>query len=602
MEVLKVRELDYPFDAKTLIRRQRAIKRELLEDGTSRIEKRIAILGGSTTHDVVNMLELFLLDRGIRPCFYQSEYGRFYEDAVFENRELESFNPDVIYIHTTFRNIVNLPQIGDPADTADAVRAQELERFRTVWARLSEKYHCPIIQNNFELPIARIVGNMSATQSWGYVNFVAKLNLSFYEYAQTHKNFYINDINYQAADYGLARWHDPFAWYMYKYAMSIEAIPTLAFNIANIIKSLFGKNKKALVLDLDNTLWGGVVGDDGVDGLQIGHETSGGQVFEAFQQYLKQIKSTGVLLTVISKNDEANAYAGLRHPGMVLKPEDFVLIRANWEPKSQNLLNIAQELSLGADSFVFVDDNPAEREIIRQQVPSAGVPELTKAEQFIGIIDRAGYFEMTSFSADDAKRNDMYRENIARTKLQASFANYDEYLKSLNMEAEIRAFSPVYLDRIAQLTNKSNQFNLTTLRLTRAELEQMSASDEYVTLYGRLSDRFGDNGIVSVIIGRKDHDSLDIILWLMSCRVLKRDMEKAMLDELVLCAKENGCRYLIGHYYPTAKNKMVSDLYGILGFKKLDEDKDGNTSWRLAADRYVPSNHVISVIKEEQQQ
>ncbi len=593
-----MRELEYPFDSKILLRKQRAIKRELLEDGTKRLEKKIAVLGGSTTNDVVGMLELFLLNNGIRPYFYQSEYGRFYEDAVFENLELDEFKPDLIYIHTTNKNIVEFPKTGDSSEIVDNIKNQEFDRFLAVWNSLTNKYHCPIIQNNFELPYVRYIGNMSSYKEWGNVNFITQLNICFYNYAQSHDNLYINDINYQSADFGLDRWYDPFAWYMYKYAMSLEAIPTLSFNVANIIKSIYGMNKKALALDLDNTLWGGIVGDDGVEGLQIGHETSKGQIFEEFQQYLKKVQSVGILLNIISKNDEANALAGLKHPEMVLKLEDFISIKANWEPKSLNLMNMAQELNLGVDSFVFVDDNPAERDIIRQQVPRAGIPELEKPEKYIRAIDKAGFFEMTSFNSDDVKRNKMYKENAARIKLQSNFSNYNDYLKNLEMIAEIESFKPIYLDRISQLTNKSNQFNLTTLRCTKDEIEQMSINDEFITLYGRLIDKFGDNGVVTVVVGKKNGEELDIILWLMSCRVLKRDMEKAMLDELVLKAKVVGLKNIIGHYYPTAKNGMVKDFYGTQGFEKLSEDKDGNSNWRLAIKDYKPLNHVIKIQKE----
>ena len=596
-----MRELEYPFDPKLLLRKQKGIKRKLLEDGKKRIAKKIAVLGGSTTNDIVGMLELFLLNYGIQPHFYQSEYGRFYEDPVFENLELDEFKPDLIYIHTTNRNIIKFPNTGDSSKIVDNIRQQEFDRFEMVWTSLTNKYHCPIIQNNFELPYVRTVGNISSYQKWGNVNFITQLNICFYDYAQSHDNLYINDINYQSADFGLDRWYDPFVWYMYKYALSLEAIPTLAFNIANIIKSIYGKNKKALALDLDNTIWGGIVGDDGVEGLQIGHETSRGQVFEEFQQYLKKLQTTGILLNIISKNEENNALAGLKHPGMVLKTEDFISIKANWEPKSQNLINMAQELNLGVDSFVFVDDNPAERDIIRQQVPGVGVPELEKSENYIKAIDKSGFFEMTSFNSDDVKRNKMYKENAERTKLQSSFTDYNEYLKSLEMVAEIKPFQPVYLDRIAQLTNKSNQFNLTTLRCSRDEIEQMSNSNEFITLYGKLIDKFGDNGVVTVVVGQKKGEELDIVLWLMSCRVLKRDMEKAMLDELVIKAKEAGLKCLVGHYYPTEKNGMVKEFYGVQGFKKISEDKEGNSNWKLVVDDYKHLNNVIEIVKEIQE-
>lgn len=432
----------------------------------------------------------------------------------------------------------------------------------------------------------------------GGVNYVTGLNILLYEYASSHSDFYINDINYQSADFGLDKWYDPFAWYMYKYAMSLNAIPTLAFNVANIIKSIYGKNKKALAIDLDNTIWGGIVGDDGVEGLSIGNETSKGQIYMEFQQYLKRIRQSGILLNIISKNEEKNARAGLKHPGMVLKSDDFISIKANWELKSQNLINMASELDLGADSFVFVDDNLAEREIIRQQVPGVGIPELEKAEKYIRTIDRAGYFEMTSFSTDDVKRNEMYRENAQRASFQSKYVDYREYLKSLEMVAEIKPFQPIYIERIAQLINKSNQFNLTTLRCTCDEIEQMSLDDSYISLYGKLEDKFGDNGVVTAVIGKKDGEELDIILWLMSCRVLKRDMEFAMMDELAAEAIAVGVTVIRGHYYPTAKNGMVKDFYSLQGFEKISEDADGNSEWLMDLDKYEQKNQVID-IKED---
>ena len=276
---------------------------------------------------------------------------------------------------------------------------------------------------------------------------------------------------------------------------------------------------------------------------------------------MKKLQEIGILLNIISKNDKENAENGLKHPGMVLKADDFISIKANWEPKSENLVHMAEELSLGADSFVFVDDNPAEREIIRQQVPGVGIPELDKAEDYIRAIDKAGYFEMTSFSADDINRNETYRENVRRSSFQRGFADYSEYLRSLKMTAEIKPFVPVYMERIAQLTNKSNPFNLTTKRCSREEIEKMALDESFITLYGRLEDKFGDNGVVTVVAGQKDGRELKLILWLMSCRVLKRDMETAMMDALADRCASCGINKLRGYYYPTEKNGMVRNFY-----------------------------------------
>mgnify|MGYP004713030951 FL=1 len=601
-----MRELEYPFDAGYLLKKSKRIKRTLLEqtaaDGTpvTFLKKRIAVLGGSTTHDIIRMLELFLLNYGIEPEFYESEYAQYWQDAMFDNEELVQFHPDLIYIHTTGRNITFFPDMEDSLQGIEDKLEAQMSHFRVMWEKLENTYHCPVIQNNFEFPFYRILGNRDSYDPHGKTAFILLLNMEFARYAAQQEHFYIYDIQYESAAFGLDRWTDPSYWHMYKYAMSMQAIPDFAFHLSHIIKAVFGKNKKAFVLDLDNTLWGGIVGDDGPENLEIGQETSMGQVYQEFQGYLKEHKKIGVLLNVDSKNEEENALAGLKHPEGILKPEDFIVIKANWLPKSQNLTEIASELNIGRDALVFVDDNPAEREIIRQHVPETAVPEMTDGDQvnpdqFIRILDKNAYFEVVTLSEDDKHRNEMYKANAMRKEQEESFGNYSDFLKSLEMEAVIRGFEPVYYSRIAQLTNKSNQFNLTTKRMTQAEVEQMAQDPGYITLYGKLKDKFGDNGAVSLVIGKKNGDTLELILWLMSCRVLKRDMEQAMLDTLVWQSRESGIRKLHGYYYKTAKNAMVKDFYGAMGFQKLSE-KDGDSKWEyVIPEKYENKNLVIDV-------
>jgi len=334
-----------------------------------------------------------------------------------------------------------------------------------------------------------------------------------------------------------------------------------------------------------------------VDQLEIGQETSIGQVYSEFQAYIKEQKSIGTILNICSKNDYENAIAGLHHPDSNLQPEDFIAIKANWEPKSRNLIEIAQELNLLPEAFVFVDDNPAEREIIKSQVQGVIVPEIGSVENYIHILDRGGYFEVTNLSTDDVDRNKMYHENAKRFQLQQNFDNYDEYLKSLKMVSTIKPFESVYFERIAQLTNKSNQFNLTTKRYTRTEIEEIALSSKYIDLYGKLEDKFGDNGVVSVVIGKCEDDSLKIDLWIMSCRVLKRDMEYAMMDELIVKCSAAGIKNIIGYFYPTAKNKMVQNFYELMGFKKQEEDINGNSIWNLDIEKtYTNKNQWIKVV------
>lgn len=593
-----MQELTYPFDGELILKKSKKLKRALLESRTDFSEKRIAVLGGSTTHDIIRILELFLLEQGIRPVFYESEYAQYWQDAMFDNPLLSDFAPELIFIHTSNRNIANYPTPGDTKEQVDELFSEQYEHFRVMWDKLADTYRCPVIQNNFEYPFYRLLGNQEAVYVQGRISFLNRLNEAFYQYAREHENFYIHDINYLSASYGLDRWSDPLYWHMYKYACCMQAIPSFAHNLSNIIKSIFGKNKKALALDLDNTLWGGIVGDDGPENLEIGQETPMGQVYAEFQSYLKAQKDIGVMLTVNSKNEEENALAGLNHPEGVLKPEDFILIKANWEPKSRNIAQIAQELAILPDSLVFVDDNPAEREIVAMQTPGTAVPAVGTPEQYIRILDHSGFFEVTRLSEDDRKRNEMYRANVERQKQQAQFGDYQEYLRSLEMQGMIRPFEPLYMARIAQLTNKSNQFNLTTRRYTQGEIESFAADERYITRYGKLADRFGDNGVVSVVIGRRDEEQsvLHIELWLMSCRVLKRDMEYAMMDNIVEACQACGIGTIMGYYYPTAKNAMVKDFYKMMGFEKAEETDTGVTIWRftIPAD-YAPKNTVIRV-------
>ncbi|MCR5687350.1 MAG: HAD-IIIC family phosphatase [Lachnospiraceae bacterium] len=589
-----MRELEYPFDPKYLIKKKKALKRELLDSGRDFIDKKIAILGGSTTHDIALMLELFLLDSGIRPEIYESEYSKYWEDVMFDNPALKDFGPDIIYIHTTNRNI-SYPVTGMGEEDVRGLIAAEMDKFRKMWDKIEKTYHCPVIQNNFEFPPYRLLGNSDCVSVSGRVSYINALNAEFAAHAREHKDFYIEDIQYLSASYGLDEWSDPLYWHMYKYALSMEAVPTLAYSVSRIIKSIYGKNKKAAVLDLDNTLWGGIVGDDGPENLAIGPETSMGQVYTEFQEYIRSLKDIGVILTVDSKNDHDMAIAGLTHPDSVLSPDDFVVIKANWETKSKNLIDTANELNLLPESFVFIDDNPAERDIVRTQT-GAAVPELENIENYIRTIDHAGYFEVTELSADDKNRSGYYKANAERAALAGEYEDYGQYLDSLEMKGVIRSFEPIFLDRISQLTNKSNQFNLTTKRYSRAEIEEAAGSDEYIDLYGKLADRFGDNGVVSVVIGHISGDILDMDLWIMSCRVLKRDMEFAMMDALAAKAQASGIRKIRGYYYPTAKNSMVRDFYAVMGFEKISEDEEGNTVWEFdLAKPYNKKNTHISV-------
>lgn len=588
--------INYPFDAHHLLRKKKSIRRGLLHRSDF-LDIKIAILGGSTTTEVKDMLELFLLQDGIKPIFYESEYNRYYEDLIFPNQALEEFAPDVIYLHTSSVNITRFPSLKENESEVDMLLSSELERFQAIWDQVAQRYACPVIQNNFELPHYRGLGNLDAYDIHGRTRFISALNCHFSEQARQRQSVYLNDINYLAAWFGLERWHDKLFWYSYKYAMNYEAIPLLADSVASIIKAIFGKTRKCLVLDLDNTLWGGVIGDDGLNGIQIGKETPEAEAFTEFQQYVRMLKERGVILAVCSKNDDANAREGFTHPDSILKLDDFSAFQANWEPKHENICTIAKKLNIGIDSLVFADDNPAERNIVRSQEPQVAVPELgMNVAKYIDVLDKTGYFETVSLSNDDLQRSSFYTDNSIRQELQGAFANYEDFLRSLQMKAEIKAFAPIYFDRITQLINKTNQFNVTTRRYTQSEIEAIASSTAHITLYGRLVDKFGDNGLISIMIGEVQETELHIDLWLMSCRVLKRGMEEAMFDQLVASALAQKITVIVGYYYPTAKNAMVSGLFEQMGFTKFEQTSSGETTWRFDIHKdYKRKNLLIEV-------
>jgi FkbH-like protein len=589
-----LKALRLPVSAADIMRKRQSLKSELLRQ-TNLVPTRIAILGGATTAEVKNMMELFLLAQGIQPTFYESGYNRYSEDVLFENPDLWNFKPDIVFIHTTWHNVSQFPELMEAeTDVENRVR-REMARFESLWEKIHSELGALIIQNNFDLPRLRPLGNSEAFESSGRVNFLLRLNAEFASYARKHSRFLVNDILYLSAQVGLEAWHDYTYWYNFHMALSPTATVALARNIAGIVKSVYGRSKKCLVLDLDNTLWGGVVGDDGVQNLILGRDHPVGEAFLDFQRYVKDLQRRGIILAVCSKNDIENAKEGLSHPDGILRLEDFSAFKANWNPKPENIREIAAELNIGLDSLVFLDDNPAERALVADQLPVVAVPDVgSDVSRFAEILEHERYFEVDKVVQDDLNRSAYYNSNTQRSAYQADFRDYGEFLASLEMTAEIGPFSPVYLERITQLINKTNQFNLTTRRYTSAEVEAIAGDPGSITLYGRLADKFGDNGLVSVLIGRVLDQTLELDLWLMSCRVLNREMELAMFDALVEQCQVRGIRKIVGVYIPSKKNSMVAGHYAGLGFTRISESSGGHESLHYdIPDPYSARNRFI---------
>ena len=583
-----------------IVMKRKSLRRELIASQDLK-DLRIAVLGGSTTDEIVNLLELLLLSNGFRPVFRQSEYGRFYEDAVHDYQALKDFGPDLVYLHTSFLNVQHAPPVNCTEEDLHGHVEAEMSRYCQIWDSLEANITCQIIQNNFEAPPYAILGNMDAAANGGMSRFLTELNVAFAREAGRRPRLLLQDVDGISARIGLKHWFDWSRYFAYKILLTAEANLELARSLSSLVKAIYGKGRKVLVLDLDNTLWGGVIGDDGVDKIQIGRETPIAEAYTSFQQYCLSLRDRGVLIAVCSKNTEEIARSGFEHPSSVLKLEHISCFKANWEPKHENVLAIASELNLGVESFVFVDDNPAERAIVASQLPGVAVPDIgSDVTRFAEIIEQGRYFEPVSLSSEDLARAELYANNNQRVALATAFTDYGEYLDSLEMSAEIDCFKPIYLDRIAQLTNKTNQFNLTTHRYTLAELEAISADPQYIGLYGKLVDRFGDNGLVCVVLGRKEGRSLHMDLWLMSCRVLKRDMELAMLNSLAARAIEMDIRSIYGYYLPTPKNGMVAKFYHQLGFFPVASQPglpDSATVWRLDLADYNRRGKHIKVME-----
>jgi FkbH-like protein len=422
--------------------------------------------------------------------------------------------------------------------------------------------------------------------------------------AASQEGILVLDIGMHAALKGHENIVDPVRWHQAKQLVSPVLSPWYGDLLARVIAATYGLAKKAVVLDLDNTLWGGVVGDDGIEGIVLGQGNAAGEAYVDFQKYLLRLSQRGIILSVCSKNDSAVAESVFNnHPDMVLRRENIASFVANWDDKASNIRRIASELNIGLDSLVFVDDNPAEREIIRRELPMVSVPELpSDIAHYASYLSNAGYFEAASFSKEDVQRADLYKANSVRQQVLSQATDVEGFLESLQMRLEVGPVSKMNIGRVTQLTNKTNQFNLRTVKYTEPEVDSLMQDERTLTLQFRLKDKFGDNGIIAVIFARPDErwpaDTLFIDTWLMSCRVLGRGVEAASLEALSKLAEEMGIKQLVGEYRPTNRNKMVSNHYERLGFRPLinsDSSDLSETIWCTDLPRTNKPQHHIEV-------
>jgi FkbH-like protein len=541
---------------------------------------RVALLSGATTAMLEAPLQLALESIGVGCELHVSSYDGFVREMLDPASETVAFRPTVAVVVATSASFPAWPAWSDSAAEVSAAVDSACDHWIGLCQSLHVNARCDIILPNFHALPTRPLG-AAALRTPGDANrFIRAVNDALALRLPSY--VHIHDVESLAAFHGIGRWFDARFWYHARQPVSFECLVPYVRSLAQMIGALLGRSAKCVVLDLDNTLWGGVVGDDGPERLALGEGDPRGEAFLAFQRYLLRLRERGVTLAVASKNDEANALAPFTsRPEMVLRRSDFVAFRANWQPKSDNVRDIAATLGIGLDAIVFVDDNPAEREQVRQALPDVRVVELgDDPSDYPVLVDRAGWLETVTLSAEDRTRSGMYQANAEREQLRMGIGDYDAYLRSLQQRAVIAPFEERYLDRIHQLTNKTNQFNLTTHRMSASQLAAMIDSADHLTAYVRLADRFGDNGLISVFAAHAEGCELWVDLWLMSCRVLRRGVEQLLCNHVIERARAAGYRALHGTYVPSGRNGLVRDHYASLGFSPCGSS-EGADHWVL---------------------
>jgi FkbH-like protein len=555
---------------------------------------RLALLGSSTLKHLIPSIRIAGLRRGLNIDVFEGEYGQYLAELLESNSALYTFAPEFVCFALDGPHLLE-SSAGDPASA--------VERLRTCWKLARDAFACTILQQTV-LPIfCDAFGNNEHRLPDSPQRFTEELNRKL-ETAADGDGVHLLTVHKYASLEGLSQWHDPALWLRTRQEVHPRVSPFYGDLLVRMIAAQLGRSAKCLVLDLDNTLWGGVIGDDGLNGIALGPGSPEGEAFCAFQSYALRLRERGVLLAVCSKNEEQNALSPFEsHPHMILKRSDIACFVANWNDKASNLRQIAATLNIGIDSLVFADDSPFERDLIRQELPEIAVLDLPcDPALYVDCIARSGYFEALSLTDEDRARTEQYHANLGREKLRHTLTDMAGYLHGLNMELSSSSFDEAGLPRIVQLINKTNQFNLTTPRYSEAEVREFMRDPNVFTWQLRLKDRFGDNGIISLLIGRRNPEGdLEMDTWLMSCRVLGREVEKAALDLVVTHAQRLGMRKIIGQYRPTAKNAIVKDMYQRFGFSCChhDQDEAGYTRWSLDIDSYIsrPTQiHTVEVL------
>jgi FkbH-like protein len=554
----------------------RDLKKNLSKDFSGFPIRRLALIGDSATQFLAQAICGQGFDEKINFQIFEAEFNQFNTQLLDSGSELYRSKPDYVILYLASEMLQDRFARMEPR-TRECFADHVVSELETWWKAVAEHSHAKVIQLNFVEINDGVFGHFGTRVSSSFTYQIKKLNLTLMDRAREHGHVFIANVAGLASEVGYSMAHDTRFYAASKVAFALEFLPAVAKGITDIVQAVGGNIKKCLALDLDNTLWGGVIGDDGMENIQVG-ELGMGHAFDALQHWAKQLKQRGIILAVCSKNDEENAKRPFRdHPDMILRLDDIAVFMANWDNKVDNLKRIQAALNIGFETIVFLDDNPFERNLIRELLPTVTVPELPEDPALVvPYLCSLNLFETASYSEEDLQRTRQYQDEQARAEAQKSFTSIDDYLRSLEMESEVKSFDDFSVPRVAQLTQRSNQFNLRTIRYTEADIDRIGKSEKYVTLSFQLADKFGDHGLIGVVILEKlDAKTAFIDTWIMSCRVLKRGMEEFIVNQMAARASAGGVERLVGEYLPTAKNKMVKDLYSQMGFSAC------NGKWEL---------------------
>lgn len=547
------------------------LKKNLKIDISGLSSMKLAVVGDTATQLLCTAIRGMGVERGYNIDLFEAEYNQVERQLLDPTSDLYQFNADFIVI---FQSTHKLGEHHAMLTTEEQVTlADDRIGFLASVCENPALAGKKIIYFNYPEIEDTVFGSYANKVDSSFTFQVRKLNYELMHLSQQYQNLFICDIAGIQNKLGRDVMFAANVYTSTEMILSMDALPYVASRVMDIVCSVKGQFKKCLILDLDNTVWGGVIGDDGLEGIQLGHGLGIGKAFTEFQMWVKKLKQRGIIICVASKNNEETAKEPFeKHPDMVLKLDDIAVFQANWETKVDNIRTIQSILNIGFDSMVFLDDNPFERNMVRENIKGITVPELPEdPAEYLEYLYSLNLFETASYSNLDKDRTKQYQVEAKRVSLSKTFTNEADFLKSLNMVSVVSGFTKFNTPRVAQLSQRSNQFNLRTVRYTDADIEALANDPDVIDLCFTLEDKFGDNGLIAVVIMKpQDKETLFVDTWFMSCRVLKRGMENFTLNTMVEKAKAAGYKRIIGEYLPTPKNKMVEDHYTNLGFKKVE--------------------------------